>query len=47
MIRRHMPLIEQLAGTIGAYVAVRLVRHLYIEHQVRTAMRDLEREVNA
>lgn len=47
MIRRHMPLIEQVAATIGAYVAVQLVRRLYIEHQVKSAMRELERVTSA
>lgn len=39
-----MPLVEQLAATVAAYYAVQLVRHLHIEHQVRVAMRNLERE---
>lgn len=44
LIQRYMPLIEQTAATIGAYVAVQIVRKLVIEHQVAVAMRQLERE---
>lgn len=39
----RMHLIEQLAATVGAYLAVALVRRLHIEHQVARAMREIER----
>jgi hypothetical protein len=46
-MNRWLPLIEQLAATVAAYYAVQLVRRLHIENQVRTAMRQLERDVRA
>lgn len=45
MDSRTLRLLEDLAATLGAYLASRLVRRIWIEKQVRTAMRNLERSI--